>query len=164
MQHFVNKFLTKPNGYYVKGLIFERLFGLMSPQNLRLYFLIALFPVAGFSQVKLSPQLKNNFHFEIGKTVLSVSVKDLDFFKKKYVDKIVIHNLEDQSNLITVSGFHKRTLDELKHDANVLFIDHHKKAREEATLDHVNSNFNRITKARHFFSNILGASLKISIK
>ncbi len=97
----------------------------MFRQNLILRFLITLFPLVGFSQVKLSPQLKNNFKFETHNTVLSVRVRDFETFKKKYVDKIVIHNLQDQSNVITISGLHPHLLDELKEDANVLFIDHH---------------------------------------
>lgn len=136
----------------------------MFRQNPLACFLITLFPLTGFSQVKLSPQLKNNFKFEIHNTVLSVSVKDLTTFKKKYVDKIVIHNLQDQSNLVIVSGLHSQLLDELKDDANVLFIDHHEKVREEAILDHVNSNFNRITKAHLFFPGLEGSNQKISIK
>ncbi len=136
----------------------------MFRQNLILRFLITLFPLVGFSQVKLSPQLKNNFKFETHNTVLSVRVRDFETFKKKYVDKIVIHNLQDQSNLITLSGLHPRLLDDLKEDANVLFIDHHEKVKEEATLDHVNSNFNRITKAHFFFPGTAGSNQKISIK
>ncbi|MBI1768950.1 MAG: S8 family peptidase [Bacteroidetes bacterium] len=117
-----------------------------------------------FTQVNLSPQLKNNFHFEAKKTRLSVSVRDLEAFKKKYVDRILIHTLQDQSNIVIISALHQKTFDQLKDDANVLFIDHHEKVREEATLDHVNSNFNRITKAHFAFPDILGSNQKISIK
>src|SRR5438128_1091113 len=119
MQHLIKIFLSNANGYYTKGFIFERLFGLMFKQNLLLCFLIALLPALGFSQVKLSPQLKNNFPFTGGKTLVTLSVWDIDAFRKKYSDKVSIHNSNATAKVITITGLHENLIHELQEDTNV---------------------------------------------
>ena len=133
-------------------------------KKLLICFAFVLLHLETFSQVKLSPALKKNFHFEVGKTLITLSVKDLDAFRKKYEGKVLIHNCNANSKIITIMGLHKNLLDKLKDDPNILFIDHHEKVREEANLDHVNSNFNRITKAQFAFPAISGSNQNISIK
>lgn len=91
-------------------------------------------------------------------------VKDLDAFTKRFGDKIVIHNTHAPSKVVTISVSGLYVLKNMLDDPNVLFIDLHEKVREEATVDHTNSNFNRISKAHAAFPTTLGASRRISIK
>ena len=99
-----------------------------------------------------------------GNTLVTLSLKDIDVFRKKYAGKVSIHYSNAAAKVISVTGIDKNLIRELQEDPNVLFIDHHEKVREEANLDHINSNFNRITKAHFVFPTISGSGQKISIK
>jgi hypothetical protein len=126
-----------------------------------IYCLYVLLHDAAYSQVKFSPNVKKDFGRE-GQVTLMVA--DLARFEKKFRDKIVIHNEHKPSNVITITTSRSSVLKDIINDSNVLFIDQHEKVKEEATVDHTNSNFNRIAKAHTAFPTFLGSAQRISIK
>jgi Subtilase family/Secretion system C-terminal sorting domain len=126
---------------------------------------LCFFAATVFGQGKLSPRLTDKgFKFETGTTPLSVSVKDSIAFRQKYKGTIAIHHQQGRSNCFVITAFYGNVFEAMKRDSNILFIDHHRKAVAEASLDYVNPSFNRITKAHQFFPDLNGAAHTISVK
>lgn len=126
---------------------------------------LTLISTAVFSQVRISPHLADkSFKLEANKTLLTISVTDSVDFLKKYEDKIILEHWQLGTNCFLFRLKNKNTLDDLLKDANVLFIDHHQKPKEEAELEYVNWDFNRVSKMHHFFPDLNGANQNISIK
>ncbi len=118
-----------------------------------------------FGQGRMSPKLNDKaFNFEADKTTLSISVIDSSSFQKKYANRITLLRKQNESNCFLIRLQKRTTLDELKNDPNVIFVDYHQKAREESVQEYANWNFNRITKLRHFFPDLNGASQNVSVK
>jgi len=118
-----------------------------------------------FGQSRISPQLSNKaFRFEANKTLLTVSVIDSDAFQKKYLHRTNFLRRHSETNCFLIRLSKRSTLDDLKKDSNVIFIDHHQKPREESVLEYVNWNFNRITKTHHYFPDLNGANQNVSVK
>src|SRR6478736_5608479 len=117
-----------------------------------------------FGQNKFSPHLQNGEIKLLAKSFLSVSVKDSSVFKEKYANEIQIHRWHLTSRCFTITIKNESVLSQMKVDANILFIDSHRKVTDEAVLDFVNPAFNRITSAHNFFPSVNGESQNISIK
>ncbi|MBL7873296.1 MAG: S8 family serine peptidase [Cyclobacteriaceae bacterium] len=105
-----------------------------------------------------------NLMGEASEATLTVSVSDTTSFKRKYKGKLSFEgsNVENRCFLIRLTNDTK--LEELGGDANVIFIDHHKRPKEEGVFDYLNWSFNRVTKARNFFPEINGVNQNVSIK
>ncbi|HEV8514260.1 MAG TPA: S8 family peptidase [Cyclobacteriaceae bacterium] len=119
---------------------------------------------AVFAQVKFSPHLQNQEFKPLTQSFFSVSVKDSSLFKEKYKGKIIIHRLHHTSRCFVISVQKDDVLSQMKTDSNILFVDSHRPAVEEAVLDFVNPSFNRITSARKFFPSLNGVNQNVSIK
>lgn len=125
----------------------------------------SLYASFGFSQGRISPQLADKaFKFEANKTLVTISVIDSIAFQKKYDSKIIFLSKQRETNCFLIRIKNKNTLVDLKNDSNVLFIDHHQKPKEEAELEYVNWDFNRITKMHHVFPDLNGTNQNISVK
>lgn len=124
------------------------------------FFLISL----TYAQIKISPQLADRkFKGQVNQIVLTVSVSDTTSFKKSYKGKIAFEgSSENQCFLIRL--INDTSLDDLRRDTNIIFIDHHQSPKEEALFDYLNWSFNRVTKARQFFPEIHGNNQNVSIK
>ena len=126
---------------------------------------LLFFASTGFSQDRLSPNLVHKaFKFEKSKTTLTISVKDSIAFQKKYEGDITVHRKHGNSNCFVITANRHDVLEVLKKDPNILFIDHHRKAVAESSLEYVNMSFNRVSKAHQFFPNENGSSQNISVK
>jgi hypothetical protein len=137
----------------------------MSIINKTFLVFFTLYASFGFSQGRISPQLTDKaFKLETNKTLLTISVIDSGAFRKKYESEITLLRKQGETNCFIIRLQHKSTLDDLKKDVNVLFIDHHQKPKEEAELEYVNWDFNRISKTHHFFPDLNGANQNISVK
>ncbi len=128
-------------------------------------FILLFFVIPGFSQGRISPQVAHKaFKLEPNKTQLSISVVNSIAFKKKYENKILLVGKLTGTNCFVIRVKNKSILNELKNDSNVLFVDHHQMPKEEAELEFVNWNFNRISKMHHFFPDLNGANQNVSVK
>jgi hypothetical protein len=122
-------------------------------------------PLLAYAQNNISPQLADkNFNGEVNQVVLTVGVIDTTSFKKSYKGKITFEGSSNENKCFLIRLMNEASLDELRRDANVIFIDHHQRPKEEALFDYLNWSFNRVTKARHFFPDINGINQNVSIK
>ena len=157
--------------YFRKSNIFEIDFSSEGVAHIRMrnkLLFPALFSLCAkilFGQPAASPQVINpSFRFEPNQTVLSIRAKDVDALEKKYGNKIKIIYRHSGTKSFLVLVNHKNVFDQLKSDSTILFIDSHRKPREEAGLDYINFSFNRITKAHTLLPAMNGLNQKISIK
>ncbi len=120
--------------------------------------------VNGYSQNRSSPQLKKEIDRRELEGNFSISVKDSIRFIKQYGSKVEIQKRYGKANILSVRVPYDEVLKEMMNDSNVVFIDRHRKAIEEAGVDFVNLAFNRISKAHHYFPELLGATTRVSIK
>lgn len=124
-----------------------------------------LFASIAFAQPNLSPALRGKeLSIVPGKTRLSVSVRNAREFTVTYHNKILVHHQSAISGTFVITTLNHTVLLELKQDPNVLFIDHHRVARQESTLDYTNSSFNRITKTWRQYPSLKGSGHNVSIK
>src|SRR6478735_1512834 len=129
------------------------------------FICFSLFATVTFGQERISPSIAaKGFAFKVNETELTISVKDSVSFRLTYKDKIAVLHKRSNSNCLVITSHQRNIIELLKRDPNVLFVDHHRKASVESTLEHVNMSFNRVTKAQRLFPNTTGASQKISIK
>ncbi len=118
----------------------------------------------GYSQEKFSPRLRGIVDRKGVEGNFSISVKDSIRFLKQYESKIEIQKRYSNGNILSVKVLDDVVMKEMAKDSNVLFVDQHRKAREEAGVDFINMAFNRISKAHHYFPELLNANVIVSIK
>jgi hypothetical protein len=132
---------------------------------LSLLILSAICSLFGFSQSRFSPQMKSRaFRFDANQMLLSISVKDVAAFQKKYKGEMEIQQRHSGGMNFAIKVKHASLLNKLKEDSNILFVDVHQKPMEEAELDFSNMSFNRVTKVRQLMPGLSGLNQKISIK
>ncbi|MEO7989211.1 MAG: S8 family peptidase [Chryseolinea sp.] len=129
-----------------------------------IFILMLGIPLNGYGQEKFSPRLRRDVNRKAVEGNFSISIKDSIRFLKQYGSKVEIHKRYGSSNILSVKVSRDVVMKEMAKDSNILFIDQHRKAREEAGVDYINLAFNRITKAHHYFSELLSANVYVSIK
>ncbi len=118
-----------------------------------------------FCQEKFSPRLRKDVSsIDVADSIFSVSVKDTMLFSARYKSKVYMLKRYGKTYILSIKTQNDIVIKEMKTDDNVIFIDRHRKAVEEASIDFANLAFNRITKAHHSFPELLKASPNVSIK
>ena len=118
----------------------------------------------GYSQERISQGLREALNQDLAPTVFSVSVKDTVLFIQQYASKVFILKRYRLAKVFSIRTSHKVVMKEMISDDNIVFIDNHRKAVEEGEYDYVNLGFNRISKAHHYFPDLLNATTRVSIK
>jgi hypothetical protein len=120
--------------------------------------------VSVYSQKNFSPRLKKEINQINAEDVFSISVKDSIQFFKQYGNTVILQRKYGTANILSIRASNGALLHQMALDSNIIFIDWHRKPIEEAGTDFMNLAFNRITKAHHYFSEILNVTPRISIK
>ena len=118
----------------------------------------------GHSQERFSPRLRKDVNRKGFEGNFSISVKDSIRFLKQYGSKMEIQNRYASGNILSIKVSNDVMMKEMAKDSNIVFVDQHRKAREEAGVGFVNMAFNRISKAHHYFPELLNAKRNVSIK
>jgi hypothetical protein len=118
-----------------------------------------------YGQQKLSPK----FRFEgarssIREMIFSVSFRDSAQFYDDYSERLTVVRRYGQANVFQIRADYDLIVNEFSGDPNILFVDIPGSARPESLIDHFNPGFNRITKLHHYFPELNGNEIAVSVK